>query len=99
MIHILLGGRGSGKTHKIIEAMRADPNIILVCHSEIVANMRRKQYPDLAIRILAPNPEHLRGLDTSFRVVVDNAELLLAQVLGKPIYGATMTAIGSTLDV
>ena len=94
---VLVGARRAGKTYKIIESMQADPNIVMVCASVTIADMTRREYPDMAGRIFGPNREALRCLGPNTRFVIDNADLLLDYTLGRTIHGATLTGKGVTL--
>lgn len=89
---VVIGGRRAGKTHAILEAMRIDPRIYMICYSQRAVDCLRKENPDLATRLLEPHREALQGLDHNTNFIVDNAELLLAKLLGVPIVGVTMTA-------
>ena len=70
----------------------------MICATERMAAMARKAYPPMEKRILGPNPETLQGLSHESKIIVDNAEVLIACILGRPIHGATMTARGKFLD-
>ena len=71
------GGRRAGKTYKVIEAMRTDPAIVMICFSHHSADMCKKEYPDVADRILPPVKEHLQGFHTKRKYILDNADILL----------------------
>ena len=64
--------------------------MILVAASSPIAAMTRKEYPDVAGRILGPDA-NLHGLDPTRQVVVDNADLFLGFQLQHSIAGITVT--------
>ena len=93
---IIAGGRRAGKTHKLIEMLREHPGMIMVAASSQIAAMTRKEYPDLAERIVGPTA-NLRGLDPTRPVVVDNADLLLGFLVQHYITGITATGKAETI--
>ena len=96
---LLVGGRRAGKTYKVIEAMRTDPAIVMICFSHQSADICKKEYPDVADRILPPVKEHLQGFHTKRKYILDNADILLENLLGTMLYGATMTAAVTEIKV
>mgnify|MGYP001559407819 CR=1 FL=1 len=72
--------------------------MIMVCANRQSADMLKREYPQFKSRIYGPNREQLQGLDHTTKVVVDNAEWLLSEFLGRVPYAATMTATVYRLD-
>lgn len=90
---VLAGARGAGKTYRVIQTLIHDPAAVMVCASLFEAQRVKEQHPELANRIYGPDRDTLVGqLGPTARVVVDNADWLLEQFLGKPIVAVTMTA-------
>ena len=90
---VLTGGRRSGKTTSIIQAMDADPRVLLVVAGHVMYRVMIDQHPHLRNRIICAEANTLRGIvGHGERVILDNAELILEDYLGhRGIYGATMT--------
>ena len=61
--------------------------------------MCKKEYPELADRILPPVKEYLQGVHTDRKYILDNADILLENLLGTMLYGATMTAAVTEIKV
>lgn len=89
-MRVMVAGRAAGKTTRIVKALRDDPGGVLVTNSEMSADQLRKKYPDLADRIYSVRHD-FRGHNFS-SLYVDNIDLVLATLLGKPVTFGTMTA-------
>ena len=93
MASILVASRRGGKTHALVEFMRVNPEAIMICATDAIAQMTADQFADLDLarsRFIGPSPQRLKGLDPS-HVLVDNAELVLAELLGHHVTSMSMT--------
>lgn len=89
---VVTGGRRSGKTTLLIEALREDPTTMLISPTHHMADLLRREYPDLARRIItAGRPEDLRGFNQDTKLLIDNVDMLLTALLGRHPYGGTAT--------
>ena len=95
-MHVYAAPRRGGKTHKLIELMRKNPNSIMICAAGTLTYARR-EYPEIADRLFPPNRERLLGWDRDAPIYVDNAEFLLQEFLGRMPTVATFTGQSENL--
>lgn len=77
----IIGGRQSGKTHRCLRWMEANPEAIMIVHSITEMHRLEDLHPDLKGRIVIATRDRLRG-SVGHPVIVDNVELVLANLLG-----------------
>lgn len=92
MRHLIALPRRGGKTHNIVEAVKSCNNGVLVVGTHNEASFIMKDY-DLSSDqvIVARDIEKLRGRFPRPRLFVDNAELILEQLLGESIHTMSVT--------
>lgn len=100
-IEIVQGGRATGKTHRIIEWLRANPGAVLVCSTEAEAARLRREYDLDSSRVLGPEAHRqLQGFG-GFRnkVAIDNLDDWLRTMFGDvEIVSLTVPAKVTTLS-
>lgn len=89
---VLNAPRQAGKTQACINLLQQEKDAVLVAFSHREADRLRKEYPDCQDRIVAAADVRRRDWRPSF-LVVDNVELLLAELLGNEPKLITMTAL------
>lgn len=83
-------GRGSGKTHKIVQLLKHNPRSVMIVFSQAEADRIVRHYDPqghwrLAERVIpCERREKLYGIDTD-EVHVDNLDCVLAQLFRFPI--------------
>lgn len=89
-MRVMVAARQAGKTTRIVEILKADPNGALITHSVLRADQLRREHPELADQIY-PVRQEIRGHNFS-NLYVDDIDLVLAALLDKPVTFGTMTA-------
>jgi hypothetical protein len=98
-MNVIVSGRRAGKTTRLLLLMADNPNMIYVTFTEEAAETAWKQAQKMGLVSLARHrftsanavrTGSLKGLYDP-QLVVDNAELVLAALLGQTPHTATMT--------
>ena len=92
---VITAPRRGGKTTAAVKWMAENPKAVLIVAQEPMVNILIKEYPQLKGRVFPPNKDRLRGLDCD--VAVDNADLLLYQLLGVYPKLITLTGVSENL--
>lgn len=90
---LIIRPRGGGKTWEAIKAMRLDPSIVLVTFASGEARRLIDAYPDMVGRIWGWQDyieRHQRGYHRPAKIAVDNADMILQNMLENPIEIITM---------
>ncbi|KKM66211.1 hypothetical protein LCGC14_1483450 [marine sediment metagenome] len=93
MRHLIALPRRGGKTHAMIEAMKAQgSDAVLMVMNQREAQRIHHEY-DLPLKqiVVAKDIEKLRGRFPRPRLYIDNAELILEQLLGEQIDTMSVT--------
>lgn len=86
-MEIIVRSRCTGKTLDLIEKVRKDPDGLLVVSDDRQALRLRHWIPEEKIMVF--NPEKIHGIRKN--VYIDNADLLLQNLMHQPIKAITLT--------
>lgn len=96
-MRLVVGGRASGKTFKMVNWLKASPNHILVVHSEQEAHRIREDYYlnlgecNRIISVHSALNGKLRGSRRETVIAIDNLDLMLPFIMGASIGPVTLT--------
>ena len=94
-MQVIVGGRRSGKTHKLVEWLKEDPDRVLICHSASEAERLTRDYgihPRQIMSISAWSSRGLSGMSRpSTKIAVDNLDLVLPILLGVNVEMVALT--------
>lgn len=94
MVHVIMGGRQSGKTSAIIDQLKQDPKGVLLTINEQEADRLRKLYKGQIEdwRIVSVNLWRQVKTKVLFpHVYIDNADLVLQGMLQSRVFMVSMT--------
>jgi hypothetical protein len=89
------GGRGNGKTSRLVEAVKANPNALMICHTYGEAQRIKRQYglgnhQVTCLHEWTTRP--FKGGDWYKRdLYLDNIDLMINELLGGRVVRATYT--------
>jgi len=87
---VLVAGRQEGKTTTALKYLRSYDDAVMLVHNYSRKHQIIRQHPELEGRIVTPH-EEFRGRTDIGRVIVDDAGLILSQLLGAPVELMTVT--------
>jgi hypothetical protein len=93
LMRMIIGPRGSGKTAELLRLSASTRIPILTCNRSYINVLTRRAY-DMGLDI--PQPIYLsdrRGINSD--VIIDNAEVILSQLLGCNVYAVSMSCINN----
>lgn len=93
-MRVITRGRRGGKTSELVKLFREDPASVLVVPIPLHKTMLSEHFkltPDELARVYVAGGGALRGISVATRVLVDNADLILAQLLGHSVNVISVT--------
>lgn len=85
----------AGKTYWAVQRVLENPRLILLTHSRDAANDIRERYPGMMYRVFSWM-EYREGschgmMRGRHELIIDNADLILNQIVNDPIFAITLT--------